>query len=100
MKRLFLLLTLFVVLGVSCSGDGDKVVNKPKPNEIWYTTTDGKKLFPNNTEPAAFGTLLASNIYKDGQGVLTFDDDITERPNLSYNHLSVTLTTSVKRILW
>ena len=77
MKRLFLLLTLFVVLGVSCSGDGDKVVNKPKPNEIWYTTTDGKKLFPNNTEPAAFGTLLASNIYKDGQGVLTFDDDIT-----------------------
>ena len=77
MKRLFLLLTLFVVLGVSCSGDGDKVVNKPKPNEIWYTTTDGKKLFPNNTEPAAFGTLLVSNIYKDGQGVLTFDDDIT-----------------------
>ena len=77
MKRLFLLLTLFVVLGVSCSGDGDKVVNKPKPNEIWYTTTDGKKLFPNNTEPAKFGAFLVSNTYSDGKGVLTFDDDIT-----------------------
>ena len=46
-------------------------------NEIWYTTTDGKKLFPPTTEPAIFGAFLVSNTYSDGQGVLTFDDDIT-----------------------
>ena len=69
MKKLFLLFALAVV-AMSCGAHCPS-------NEIWYTTTDGKKLFPNNTEPAAFGTLLVSNIYKDGQGVLTFDDDIT-----------------------
>ena len=46
-------------------------------NEIWYTTTDGKKLFPPTTEPAIFGAFLVSNTYSDGKGVLTFDDDIT-----------------------
>ena len=46
-------------------------------NEIWYTTTDGKKLFPPTTEPAVFGAFLVSNSYSDGKGVLTFDDDIT-----------------------
>ena len=46
-------------------------------NEIWYTTTDGKKLFPPTTEPAVFGAFLVSNTYSDGKGVLTFDDDIT-----------------------
>ena len=30
-------------------------------NEIWYTTTDGKKLFPPTTEPAIFGAFLVSN---------------------------------------
>ena len=46
-------------------------------NEIWYTTTDGKKLFPPTTEPAIFGAFLVSNTYSDGKGVLTFDDEIT-----------------------
>ena len=57
------------------SGDSGEVVGED--NKIYYTTSDGKKLFPYNTEPAAFGALLVSNIYKDGQGVLTFDDKIT-----------------------
>ena len=46
-------------------------------NKIFYTTSNGKKLFPNNTEPAAFGAILVSNTYVDGVGVLTFDDNIT-----------------------
>ena len=100
MKRLFLLLALVGVLGISCSdkeettpnqpqtpteqpedntgseNDDDQVTNIPN-NEIWYTTTDGNKLFPPTTEPAIFGAFLVSNTYSDGKGVLTFDDDIT-----------------------
>ena len=56
------------------SGNGEVVGEN---NKIYYTTSDGKKLFPNNTEPAAFGAVLVSNIYKDGHGVLTFDDSVT-----------------------
>ena len=56
------------------SGDsGDSAEN----NKIYYTTTDGKKLFPNNSGGAAFGAILISNTYIDGQGVLTFDDSVT-----------------------
>ena len=45
-------------------------------NKIYYTTTDGKKMFPNRYDVATFGAILISNNYKDGVGVLTFDDDI------------------------
>ena len=51
--------------------------NSGETNKIYYTASDGKKLFPNNTEPAVFGAILVSNIYENGVGVLTFDDDIT-----------------------
>ncbi len=56
------------------SGSGEPSAEN---NKIYYTTSDGKKLFPSNTEPAAFGAILVSNTYEDGQGVLTFDDTIT-----------------------
>ena len=46
-------------------------------NKIYYTTTDGKKMFPNKYDVATFGAILISNIYKDGVGVMTFDDDVT-----------------------
>ena len=65
MKKLFLLFALAVV-AMSCRGHCPS-------NEIWYTTTDGNKLFPSYS----FDAILISNTYKDGQGVLTFDDDIT-----------------------
>ena len=46
-------------------------------NKIYYTTTDGKKMFPYESDGARFGAILISNIYKDGVGVMTFDDDVT-----------------------
>ena len=51
--------------------------NNKEGNKIYYTTNDGKKLFPQSTEPARFGAFLISNTYENGQGVLTFDDTIT-----------------------
>ena len=80
-------------------GNGEVVAEN---NKIYYTTSDGKKLFPNNTEPAAFGALLVSNIYKDGHGVLTFDDTITSLGENVFkdcsNLTSITIPDSVTSI--
>ena len=46
-------------------------------NKIYYTTTGGKKMFPYKSDVTTFGAILISNIYKDGVGVMTFDDDVT-----------------------
>ena len=84
--------------------DDNQVTNKPNipNNEIWYTTTDGKKLFPPTTEPAVFGAILVSNTYSDGKGVLTFDDDITLIGDSAFkdcsNLTSVTISDSVTAI--
>ena len=46
---------------------------QPK-NVIIYTSTDGKIVTPRNDD---FGAVLLSNEYKDGYGVITFDNDVT-----------------------
>ena len=58
--------------------DDNQVTNKPNipNNEIWYTTSDNTKLFPNSIEPRYFGALLVSNTYDNGKGILTFDGDV------------------------
>lgn len=44
-------------------------------NEIWYTSSSGRKISPNpGTE---FGSQLISNEYKDGRGVMRFDGPVT-----------------------
>ena len=76
--------------------------NSGETNKIYYTASDGKKLFPNNTEPAAFGAILVSNIYENGVGVLTFDDDITSIPSNAFHNYdgltSITIPNSVTSI--
>ena len=66
--------TVVVIPLGSGSGSGN---TSAEGNKIYYTTSDGKKLLPYNTKPAAFGAILVSNTYEEGQGVLTFDDTIT-----------------------
>ncbi len=45
-------------------------------NEIWYTSTDGQVVLPDDT--GAFGAIFLSNEYKDGKGVLRFDGPVTK----------------------
>ena len=63
-------------------------------NKIYYTTSDGNKLFPKNTEPVNWGAILVSNIYENGVGVLTFDNGITSIPSNAFqNYADITSIT-------
>ena len=44
-------------------------------NQIWYTTSDGEIVEPNN--PDGFGANIVSNTYENGLGIITFDQPLT-----------------------
>ena len=70
-------------------------------NKIYYTTSDGKKLFP-KTDASLYGAILISNTYKDGQGVLVFDDVVTSIGDYAFSNCtsltSITISDSVTSI--
>ena len=89
MKKLLLLLAAVGVIFTACEKVDlsdiydrlDRVENQlgishDFNNKIYYTTSDNTKLFP-KTDASLYGAILISNTYKDGQGVLVFDDVIT-----------------------
>ncbi len=51
-------------------------------NEIWYTSTDGNIVLPNDT--GVFGANFLSNEYNDGKGVLKFDGPVTMVGELAF----------------
>lgn len=73
-----------VLLAVSCSHHEDPISGGPEvPSPVQqevkavlrYTSTDGLAVRPSN--PAAFGAEILSNEYKDGEGTISFGDDVT-----------------------
>ncbi len=59
----------------------DDVVNPddyPETHKIYYTSTDGNIVEPQAQGVAIFGANIISNTYKNGQGLLLFDDDVTK----------------------
>ncbi len=44
-------------------------------NQIWYKSTNGKIVTPYSTDK--FGANIISNVYENGQGIITFDDNVT-----------------------
>ena len=69
-------------------------------NKIFYTSTDGNIVEPNN--PSAFGANIVSNTYEYGQGVIVFDGDVTEIGQDAFrecvNLLSITIPSKVTKI--
>ncbi len=51
-------------------------------NEIWYTSTDGKKIKP--THGDGFKHIAKSHKFKDGKGVIVLKDGVTELKNFEY----------------
>ncbi|MCQ2302623.1 MAG: leucine-rich repeat domain-containing protein [Bacteroidales bacterium] len=68
MKRFFF---LFAIL---CCTMAANAQTQPD-NEIWYTSTDGQVVYPNNTH--AFGATILSNTYQNGKGVIKFNGTAT-----------------------
>ena len=100
MKKLFLLLALLGMVATGCSKDEvDK--GNDNDNKIYYTTSDNTKLFP-KTDASLYGAILISNTYKDGQGVLVFDDAVTTIGEWAFEDCesltSVTIPNSVTTI--
>ena len=50
-------------------------------DEIWYTTTDGNVLEPNESD---FGANIVSNTYENGKGVIKFDGSVTKIGDYAY----------------
>ena len=100
MKKLFLLLALLGMVAVGCSKD-DTDKGNDNDNKIYYTTSDNTKLFP-KTDASLYGAILISNTYKDGQGVLVFDDAVTTIGDYAFYECSsltsVTIPDSVTTI--
>ena len=75
-------------------------VNQAKNNIIYYTSVDGAVVRP--TDYRLFGANIVLNEYKNGQGMMVFDGDITEVGNGAFSSAtylsSVVLPNSVTSI--
>lgn len=72
----------------------------PPNNEIWYTSTDGNIVTPNDA--SGFGVNMISNIYEDGKGIMRFDGTLTTIGSSAFTSVktlqSITLPSSVTSI--
>lgn len=69
------------------------VAEKTVPSdEIWYTSTDGEVITPNETD--VFGANIVSNTYENGKGIIKFDGPITKIGYTAFNN-SDRLTTII-----
>ena len=85
MKKLLLLIAMVLTIcSTAMAEDG------PANNEIWYTSSDGNVVTPSDD---AFNVSIVSNDYKDGQGVITFDGELTSIGFCAFNNTSITEVT-------
>ena len=64
----------FFLFAVLCCTMAANAQTQPD-NEIWYTSTDGQVMYPNNTH--AFGATILSNTYQNGKGIIKFNSTVT-----------------------
>ena len=87
--------------GGSDSNNGDTSSTDIPNNQIWYTSTDGNVVTPYSA--SAFGVNIASNVYENGKGVITFDGDVAVIGYQAFhdcrNLASITLPNSVTSIV-
>ncbi len=69
-------------------------------NQIWYTSSDGNVVNPYKTDE--FGANITSNIYENGKGIITFDNDVKYIGDQAFEGCStlkhIRIPNSIKRI--
>ncbi len=74
----------------------------PNTHKIYYTSTDGNVVTPFRSGTSYFGANIISNTYADGQGVITFDGNVTKIESQAFYNCStlatITLPESVTSI--
>jgi len=82
------------------NGDNGNSGEMIPTNEIWYTSTDGNIVTPYATD--VFDANIVSNTYENGQGVITFDGDVTQIGKVAFCYCetlkSITIPDSVTTI--
>ncbi len=81
-------------------GGVDFLTNLSGNNKIYYTTTDGEKVYLHHW--GGFDSVLISHTYKNGKGCLTFDEEVTIIGDCAFNDcrnlLSIEIPDSVTSI--
>lgn len=78
--------------------DGEVDPDAQKASMIKYTTSDGNII---NVDSSYFDANIVSNVYKNGEGVITFDDLLTEIRYAAFcgsNLTSITIPDSVTKV--
>lgn len=65
---------------------------------IYYTSTDGNIVEPNSTW--GFGATLISNVYENGQGIMTFDGPVTGLSNSVFNGRTTLKSIKLPSTVW
>ena len=64
----------------------------PQPNQIFYTTCYNMSIQPTRFD---FGANIVSNLYENGQGVITFDGNVTKICEDAFNSIDCNSLTSI-----
>ncbi len=83
-------------------GEDVEEEENPENRKIYYTSTDGNVVTPYRSGTSYFGANIISNTYADGQGVITFDGNVTSIGDSAFSYCSsltsVTIPDSVTSI--
>ena len=66
-------------------------------NQIWYTSSNGIIVTPNST--TGFGANIVSNVYENGKGIITFDDDVTSIEEHAFRYCDLTSITIPESVI-
>ena len=90
------------MVGFTHESDANPILPTPASNEIWYSSSDGQIVTPN--DPNAFNVSITSNNYMQmrNMGVITFSGKLTEIGEEAFKDCSnlteISLPNDVKRI--